>query len=91
MALRDEAHRFAVAFHRKKRKARTLSSPLLAIPGVGKKRRLTLVKHFGSIQALKQASLEDIQAVPGFPGNVAERVFQFLQSMDATKDSPSNP
>lgn len=58
--IRDEAHRFAITAHRRGRKKRTLQSHLLTIPGVGKKRALSLLKQFGSIQAIKDAPLEAI-------------------------------
>ena len=79
-SLRDEAHRFGVKFHRKTRAKRVLTSPLLSIPGVGKKRRLQLVKHFGSFAKVKEASINDLMAVPGFPRNLARRVHEFFDS-----------
>lgn len=58
--IRDEAHRFALKAHRKSRSKRTLSSALLRIPGIGKKRALMLLKHFGSIHKVKEAHAQDI-------------------------------
>lgn len=63
---RDEAHRFAITFQRKKRAARTLTSELLKIPGVGPNKRRVLLSAFGSVQGVRGASLEDIAKVPGF-------------------------
>ena len=80
--LRDEAHRFGIAFHRKTRSKRVLSSPLLAIEGVGKKRRHDLIKHFGSYDALKRATLDEIKEAKGFSTGIAQRVFDFLRSQD---------
>lgn len=86
MALRDEAHRFAVTFHRKKRRKRTLSSPLFEIPGIGKKRRMALIHAFGSFAGLQEASLEQIQAIPGFPGNVAVKVYEWCHNRSSGAD-----
>ena len=63
---RDEAHRFAITFQRKKRAARTLTSELLKIPGVGPNKRRVLLSAFGSVQGVREASLDDISKVPGF-------------------------
>ncbi len=71
--MRDEAHRFAITYHRRVRGK--LGSELDAIPGVGPSRRRTLLRHFGSLTAVRQASREDLAAVPGLPSSVAERVF----------------
>lgn len=63
--VRDEAHRFAITAHRKRRTKLGLASQLDAIPGVGPKRRKALLAHFGSIEAIRSASLEELCAVPG--------------------------
>lgn len=63
---RDEAHRFAITFQREKRAHRTLTSELLKIPGVGPNKRRVLLTAFGSVQGVRDASLEDISKVPGF-------------------------
>ena len=76
MRLRDEAHRFAVAYHRKLRQRRTLRSSLDEIPGVGKARRTALLRHFGSGRAIAAATLTDLLAVPGLPGQVARDIYQ---------------
>lgn len=70
-ALRDESHRTAVRFHRQKRRKRTLDSALLGLPGVGPSRRTALLKHFGSIAALKSATVEELAAVDGIGGKMA--------------------
>ena len=77
--LRDEAHRFALSYHRQLRSQRITRSVLDAIPGVGPKRKKQLIRHFGSVGAVRAASLEELLAVPGLPGAVAERVYQELQ------------
>lgn len=63
---RDEAHRFAVTFQRQKRAARTITSELLKIPGVGPTKRRALLTVFGSVQGVREATAEQIAAVPGF-------------------------
>lgn len=81
---RDEAHRFAITYHRKLRARRVLRSDLDKIPGVGKTRRQKLINHFGSVDKIKTASLEEIAAVPGLPRNIAEKIFA---NLNADKDS----
>ncbi len=76
--LRDEAHRFAINFHRKLRGKGLLESRLENIKGVGKKRRLALLRHFGSIEAIKKASVEDIAGVEGMNREVAEKLLSEL-------------
>jgi excinuclease ABC subunit C len=78
--IRDEAHRFAVRYHRKLRRARTLRSGLEEIPGVGPKRRARLLAHFGSLKAAREASVEELADVPGIPRAVAEAVAEFLHA-----------
>ena len=72
--VRDEAHRFAIDYHRKLRGKGSLSSPLEGIPGIGKKRRLMLLKKFGSIENIKNATLEDLQKLPGITKGIAEKI-----------------
>jgi excinuclease ABC subunit C len=72
--IRDETHRFAVTFHRAARETRVISSPLEAIAGVGKARRIKLLKAFGSISAIRAASQEEIAAVPGIDRKTAASV-----------------
>jgi len=78
--LRDEAHRFAITHHRKLRGKAALHSTLEDIPGVGPLRRRLLLKHFGSLKKVRQASLEDLAAVPGLPRPVAETVHRHLHA-----------
>ncbi len=75
---RDEAHRVAVTFNRKRRKARTLTSELLAIPGIGAARRRALLERFGSLAGVASASLEELAAVPGISQALADRVATHL-------------
>jgi len=75
---RDEAHRFAVSFQRQKRAARTITSELLKIPGIGPNKRRALLHVFGSVQGVKEASIEAIAQVPGFGETSARKVLQSL-------------
>ena len=72
--IRDEAHRFAISYHRKLRGKKTLESPLELIPGIGKKRRLMLLKKFGSLENIQKASLEELVILPGITQLLAERI-----------------
>ena len=76
--VRDEAHRFAVSYHRQRRGKTGLASTLDAVPGVGPKRRTALLHAFGSIQKIRMASVDEIAAVPGIPRNVAEALKEQL-------------
>jgi excinuclease ABC subunit C len=72
--VRDEAHRFAIRFHREKRSKRLQVSALDGVPGLGQARRTALIKHFGSVKKLRQASVDEISAVPGVGRRTAEAV-----------------
>ncbi|HHR85413.1 MAG TPA: excinuclease ABC subunit UvrC [Candidatus Acetothermia bacterium] len=78
--IRDEAHRFAITYHRKLRGRRNLSSILDTIPGVGKKRKAALIAHFGSLQKLSQATVEQISSLPEIPASVAKQIADRLRS-----------
>jgi excinuclease ABC subunit C len=78
-SIRDEAHRFAVGYHRKLRDKRMLRSPLEEIHGVGKKRRLELLRVFGSIKGIKKAGVEDIAKLRGFNKTIAEHLHNELR------------
>jgi excinuclease ABC subunit C len=78
--LRDEAHRFAITHHRKLRRRSSLGSTLEDIPGIGEKRRKTLLRHFGSLKAVKSASLEELRAMPGLPSALAESLYHALHT-----------
>lgn len=77
--IRDEAHRFAITYHRKRLAKRNLVSVLDHLEGMGPKRRAALWKRFGSLDAMRQASIDDLAAVDGMNRVVAERVHTFLQ------------
>ncbi|WP_154223261.1 excinuclease ABC subunit UvrC [Marinicella rhabdoformis] len=76
--IRDEAHRFAITNHRKAFKKSRQTSALENIPGIGQKRRDTILKHFGGMQGLKKSSLEDITKINGISENVALKIYEFL-------------
>lgn len=76
--IRDEAHRFAIGYHRKLRDKSITSSILEDIPGIGPKRRRALLKKFGSLEAIAEASLDELAAVPGMTAKAAERVKEYL-------------
>ena len=77
---RDEAHRFAVSYSRKRRARRTITSELLAIPGIGPGRRRALLERFGSLAGVKTATPAEIAALPGFSSRLAERILERLKA-----------
>jgi excinuclease ABC subunit C len=84
--VRDEAHRFAIRFHREKRSKRLQVSALDGVPGLGQARRTALIKHFGSVKKLKQASMDEISAVPGVGRRTAEAVRTALTGEGSTRE-----
>jgi len=81
--IRDESHRFAISYHRKLRDKSSLSSPLELISGIGKKRRLLLLKSFGSLDAIRKSSMIQLQTVPGITENLAKKIIITLGSDQA--------
>jgi excinuclease ABC subunit C len=77
--IRDEAHHFAISFHRKHRRKTFMHSSLDSIPGVGKKRKIILLTHFKSIKKIRTATLEELCALPGFNRRTAENVKRTLK------------
>src|ERR1700719_2044040 len=75
--IRDEAHRFAITHHRKVRSRKALTSPLDSVEGIGPARKRALLRHFGSVQAIRDAAVEDIVAV-GVPERLAKRLKETL-------------
>jgi excinuclease ABC subunit C len=71
---RDEAHRFAVTFQRKRRATRTITSELLRIPGIGERKRRQLLEAFGSLEGVRTATPEAIAALPGFSLKSAAKI-----------------
>ena len=89
--IRDEAHRFAITYHRKRRSKTALTSKLDGIPGIGPQRKKILLKHFGSIKKIGAASVEEVAALPGLNMAVAEAVTKALaegQGSHASQQSP---
>ena len=78
--LRDEAHRFAITYHRKLRNKAGLRSSLEDIPGVGPARRKALLKYFGSLKKIRSATLEELKQLPGLSEALAETIYQALKS-----------
>ncbi|MGB4008320.1 MAG: helix-hairpin-helix domain-containing protein, partial [Bacillota bacterium] len=76
--IRDEAHRYALAYHRNLRGKRSISSELTDLPGIGKKRTVALMKEFGSLEALTDATVDEIAATPGMNRVVAMTVYEHL-------------
>jgi excinuclease ABC subunit C len=76
--VRDEAHRFAIAYHRAKRSKRMITSALDGIPGLGQSRKAALLKHFGSVKRLREATVDDISGVPGIGAHTAALVHSAL-------------
>jgi excinuclease ABC subunit C len=83
---RDEAHRAAVTYNRKRRTMRTVTSELLRIPGIGPQRRRALLTKFGSLQGVREAPVEEIAALPGFSKAAAEKLLARLTSQVPTSD-----
>ena len=84
--LRDEAHRFAITFHRQQRSSRMRHSALDDIPGLGPARRKQLVKSFGSVAKVKEASVEELCELPGFGPSLAEKIYETLHQPPAQSD-----
>jgi excinuclease ABC subunit C len=90
--VRDEAHRFAITYHRSKRSKRMTASALDSVRGLGENRRKALVTHFGSVAQLKQASVEEITAVPGIGVTTATAVLEALGvRLDSTGSAADSP
>jgi len=77
--VRDEAHRFAVSYHRKLRSRRLTHSLLDKIPGVGPKRRKALLRHFGSLGEIKKANITKLKQVEGISGKTARKIYDYLR------------
>src|SRR5260221_8296512 len=80
--IRDEAHRFGITYHRKLRSDRTFKSVLDEIPGIGPKRKQALMKHFGSVRAMGNASVEDLAALEGMTRDAAEKVKEYIGRLE---------
>ncbi len=80
--IRDEAHRFAITYHRASRGKTMKASVLNDIPGIGAKRRRAMIKHFGSVEKIKQASIEELAAAPAMTKTSAEAVHGFFHQSE---------
>ena len=78
--LRDEAHRFAIGTHRKKRGKSVYKSRIDEIEGIGNKRKHDLLNFFGSVEEISQASVKDIEKVPGINKKTAEKIYNYFHS-----------
>lgn len=79
MRIRDEAHRFAITYHRELRKGKALTSQMDGVPGIGKKRKLLLLNHFGSVEKIKGATAEELASIKGMTKQAARNVKEFLR------------
>jgi excinuclease ABC subunit C len=80
--VRDEAHRFAITAHRSKRTKLGLTSRLDTIPGIGPARRKALIKHFGSLEGILNASVEELSSLPGITSELAGRIKDLLELVE---------
>jgi excinuclease ABC subunit C len=88
--VRDEAHRFAITFHRQKRSKSMTESELVGIAGLGPARRKALLKEFSSLKRLRAAAVDEIAAVPGFGPELAQRVADSLAASAADREPAVN-
>jgi excinuclease ABC subunit C len=86
--IRDESHRFAVTYHRKRREIRDRASDLLTIPGVGPQTRNRLVAHFGSVRGIQAASLEALASVVA--KQLAAAIYDYFHPADAVASPPNH-
>ncbi len=82
VSIRDEAHRFAINFHRKRRSKRTLTSALEAIPGVGEQTVFLLLKELGSVENIEQATIEELCGIKGIGQKTAETIYNYFHQGD---------
>jgi len=78
--IRDEAHRFAISYHRSLRKKSGLHSVLEDIPGIGRQRRKALLRHFGTLEAIKNATVDELASIEGMNKQAAENLLEYLKS-----------
>jgi excinuclease ABC subunit C len=77
--IRDEAHRFAISFHRKQTRIKSVHSALDDIKGIGKKKKKMLLKHFGSFKKIRAATHDELCALPGITSEIAENIKDALE------------
>ncbi len=76
--IRDEAHRFALGYHHKLRKKQAFTSALDAVPGIGPRRKRNLIRKFGSVSEIRQASLDDLASTGGISRSLARKIKEHL-------------
>lgn len=86
--VRDEAHRTAISFHRKRRGKRAITSALDDIPGVGDVRKKAILAHFSSVERIRQASMDELECVPGVGYSVARIIFTHLHPEQVSDGPP---
>ncbi|MDE7046197.1 MAG: excinuclease ABC subunit C, partial [Acetatifactor sp.] len=84
--VQDEAHRFAIEYHRSLRSKAQVKSVLDDIPGVGPARRKALMRHFKSIEEIRAASVEELASIPELNGRTAEEIYQFFRKNTASQE-----
>jgi len=85
--LRDEAHRFAITYHRRRARQELVASELSRIPGIGPARRKTLLRHYGSLEALSKATVDELSKLPGFNRSAAQAVREWMSQEQLEKMS----
>ncbi|MFW6189436.1 MAG: excinuclease ABC subunit UvrC [Planctomycetota bacterium] len=80
--VRDEAHRFAITYHRKVRRKSSMRSPLVEVPGIGQKKARRIMEHFGGLNKVRRATREELKAVPGISDALAEAVVRHFQPQE---------
>ena len=83
--IRDEAHRFAITYHRQVRSSKTFVSLLDEVPGIGPKRKKALIQHYGSVRAIAAASVDELASIAGMTRDSAERVKEYIGTKSAAK------
>ena len=86
--LQDEAHRFAIEYHRSLRTKGQTRSVLDDIPGIGPARRKALLRHYPDIGGIREASVEELAAIPGITANVAREIFSYFHGGESVQDEP---
>ena len=84
--IQDEVHRFAIGYHKQRRSKAAVSGTLTRIPGIGQARARALMKHFRTITAIKEASLEELKQAPGMTEPAARAVYEYFASEEHSSD-----
>ncbi len=88
--VRDEAHRFAITYHRKLREKRTVGSELDEIPGVGPARRTALLRNFGSVKKIRDATVEELAEAKGITAPLAKKIYDFFSRKEGNSESDNS-